>query len=174
MSGSCGFLSFSSVFCRFSGRLETTLYIHFTRRWVVSTRHSSAPRENEKRGRDRKERHSSLGGFVGVLGGRHRHGVEFVNKVGWSSWQSPLTYWAGPLWWSVYIGLTAVRRASVSGVGGVAAPATALPRQRTSAVGTARGKGRRISTRQIPHGSGEVSHTSQSLQYAYFKNIIED
>jgi hypothetical protein len=45
--GCCGFLSFSLVFCRFGGRLETTLYIHFIRRWVKSRRHSSASRENE-------------------------------------------------------------------------------------------------------------------------------
>jgi hypothetical protein len=52
--GSCGFLSFSLVFCKSGGRFGTTLYIHFTRRWVMSRRHSSAPRENEdekKRGR---------------------------------------------------------------------------------------------------------------------------
>jgi hypothetical protein len=46
--GSCGFLSFSSVFCKFGGRLGPTLYIHFTRRWVKSRRHSSALRENER------------------------------------------------------------------------------------------------------------------------------
>jgi hypothetical protein len=45
--GCCGFLSFSLVFCRFGGRLETTLYIHFTQRWVKSRRHSSALRRNE-------------------------------------------------------------------------------------------------------------------------------
>jgi hypothetical protein len=45
--GSCGFLSFSSVFCRFGGRLGPTLYIHFTRRWVKARRHSSALREGE-------------------------------------------------------------------------------------------------------------------------------
>jgi len=57
--GSCGFLSFSVVFCKFGGRLETTLYIHFTRRWVKARRHSSASRKNERRGRGEKERHSS-------------------------------------------------------------------------------------------------------------------
>jgi hypothetical protein len=31
----------------FGGRFEITLYIHFIRRWGKSTRHSSAPRENE-------------------------------------------------------------------------------------------------------------------------------
>jgi hypothetical protein len=45
--GSCGFLSFSSVFCRFGGRLKITLYIHFTQRWVKAKRHSSASREGE-------------------------------------------------------------------------------------------------------------------------------
>jgi hypothetical protein len=45
-------LSFSLVFCLLGGRLEITLYIHFTRRWVKSRRHSSAPRksEDEKKG----------------------------------------------------------------------------------------------------------------------------
>ncbi|MFZ8810724.1 MAG: hypothetical protein ACO2PN_21770, partial [Pyrobaculum sp.] len=42
------------VFCKFGSRLETTLYIHFTRRWVESTRHSSAPRENEDEKRAEK------------------------------------------------------------------------------------------------------------------------
>jgi hypothetical protein len=39
------------VFCKFGGRLGTTLYIHFTRRWVEARRHSSARREkkNEKK-----------------------------------------------------------------------------------------------------------------------------
>jgi len=45
--GSCGFLSFSSVFCGFGDRLGTTLYIHFTQRWVKARRHSSASREGE-------------------------------------------------------------------------------------------------------------------------------
>jgi hypothetical protein len=57
--GSCGFLSFSLVFCGLAGRLGTTLYIHFIRRWVETRRHSSAPREkkNEKKGGE--ARHSS-------------------------------------------------------------------------------------------------------------------
>jgi hypothetical protein len=45
--GSCGFLSFSSVFCRFGGRCEASLYIHLIRNWVKSRRHSSALRESE-------------------------------------------------------------------------------------------------------------------------------
>ena len=49
MFGCCGFLSFSSVFCRFGGRLGTTLYIHFIRRWVKARRHSSACREKKNR-----------------------------------------------------------------------------------------------------------------------------
>jgi hypothetical protein len=57
--GSCGFLSFSLVFCLLGGRLETTLYIHFIRNWVKSTRHSSASRENEDEKKGEKERHSS-------------------------------------------------------------------------------------------------------------------
>jgi hypothetical protein len=52
------------VFCKFGGRLETTLYIHFTRRWVKSTRHSSAPRENENEKKGKKERHSSQLGLA--------------------------------------------------------------------------------------------------------------
>jgi hypothetical protein len=71
--GCCGFLSFSSVFCKFGGRLETTLYIHFIRRWVKSRRHSSASREGEDEKKGGKVRHSSLSGFVGM-------GVGFVNR----------------------------------------------------------------------------------------------
>jgi len=43
----CGFLSFSLVFCKFGGRLEASLYIHFIGNWVKSRRHSSASREDE-------------------------------------------------------------------------------------------------------------------------------
>ncbi len=50
MVGCCGFLSFSLVFCKFGGRLETTLYIHFTRRWVEARRHSSALRRKKRGG----------------------------------------------------------------------------------------------------------------------------
>jgi hypothetical protein len=57
--GSCGFLSFSSVFCKFGGRLGTTLYIHFTWRWVKARRHSSALRESEDEKKAEKVRHSS-------------------------------------------------------------------------------------------------------------------
>ena len=59
MVGSCGFLSFSSVFCLLGGRFEASLYIHITRRWVKSTRHSSARREGEDEKKGGKERHSS-------------------------------------------------------------------------------------------------------------------
>jgi hypothetical protein len=62
--GCCGFLSFSLVFCRFGGRLETTLYIHFTRRWVKSTRHSSAHREDEDEEKGGEARRSSQLGLV--------------------------------------------------------------------------------------------------------------
>ncbi len=66
MVGCCGFLSFSLVFCRFGGRLETTLYIHFTRRWVKSRRHSSAYRENEDEKKGGKGTpFFAVGGFVG-------------------------------------------------------------------------------------------------------------
>ncbi len=57
--GFCGFLSFSLVFCRLGGRLETTLYIHFIRRWVKARRHSSVPREKKDEKKGGKERHSS-------------------------------------------------------------------------------------------------------------------
>ena len=57
--GCCGFLSFSLVFCKLGGRLETTLYIHFTRRWVEATRHSSALRRKKRERKGEKERHSS-------------------------------------------------------------------------------------------------------------------
>jgi hypothetical protein len=57
--GSCGFLSFSSVSCLLGGRLETTLYIHFIRSWVMSTRRSSASREGEDEKKGWKERRSS-------------------------------------------------------------------------------------------------------------------
>jgi hypothetical protein len=48
----CGFLSFSLVFCGLAGRLGTTLYIHFIRRWVKASRHSSTSRrkKNEEKG----------------------------------------------------------------------------------------------------------------------------
>jgi hypothetical protein len=67
--GCCGFLSFSLVFCRFGGRFEASLYIHFTRRWVISTRHSSASRKNEDEKKGGKVRHSSqLAVLWGVCG----------------------------------------------------------------------------------------------------------
>jgi len=56
--GSCGFLSFSLVFCLLGGRLGTTLYIHFIRRWVKARRHSSAPRE--KKNEKKAERYATL------------------------------------------------------------------------------------------------------------------
>jgi hypothetical protein len=60
--GSCGFLSFSLVFCLLGGRLETTLYIHFIRRRVEARRHSSALRKkNEKRKeREKAEKNAIL------------------------------------------------------------------------------------------------------------------
>jgi hypothetical protein len=62
--GSCGFLSFSSVFCKFGGRFEASLYIHFIWRWVKSRRHSSARRKNENEKKGGKERHSSQLGLA--------------------------------------------------------------------------------------------------------------
>ncbi len=65
MVGFCGFLSFSLVFCLLGGRFETTLYIHFTRRWVKSKRHSSAPRIS---GRGRKDGKGTPFFAVGLCG----------------------------------------------------------------------------------------------------------
>jgi hypothetical protein len=62
--GSCGFLSFSSVFCKFGGRLGTTLYIHFIRNWVKAKRHSSAPRRSGREKKGGKERRSSQLGLA--------------------------------------------------------------------------------------------------------------
>jgi hypothetical protein len=62
--GSCGFLSFSLVFCRFGGRLEASLYIHFIRNWVETRRRSSARRKNENEKKGWKERHSSQLGLT--------------------------------------------------------------------------------------------------------------
>jgi hypothetical protein len=73
--GCCGFLSFSLVFCLLGGRLGTTLYIHFIRRWVKSRRHSSALRRKKRERKGGKVRHSSqcrapdLGAYV-----------EFINR----------------------------------------------------------------------------------------------
>jgi len=68
MFGSYGFLSFSSVFCKFGGRFETTLYIHFIRNWVKTRCHSSAPREaeDEKKGGEGAP-FFAVGGFVGRM-----------------------------------------------------------------------------------------------------------
>jgi hypothetical protein len=57
--GCCGFLSFSLVFCLLGGWFEVSLYIHFTRRWVKSTRHSSALRKSGGEEKAEKVRHSS-------------------------------------------------------------------------------------------------------------------
>ncbi len=47
-----------SVFCRFGGWLETTFYIHFTRRWVEARRRSSASRE--KKDEEKAEKNAIL------------------------------------------------------------------------------------------------------------------
>jgi hypothetical protein len=47
--GSCGFLSFSSVFCLLGGWFETTLYIHFIRNWVKARRLLRRPAKAEER-----------------------------------------------------------------------------------------------------------------------------
>jgi len=75
MFGCCGFLSFSLVFCLLGGRLGPTLYIHFTRRWVESRRHSSAPRRKKIGRKGGKERHSSQCRASGL--GAY---VEFINR----------------------------------------------------------------------------------------------
>jgi hypothetical protein len=62
--GCCGFLSFSVVFCKFGGRFETTLYIHFIQRWVEARRHSSAPRKSGRKKKAGKTRHSSQLGLA--------------------------------------------------------------------------------------------------------------
>jgi hypothetical protein len=50
VSGCCGFLSFSLVFCLFGGRFETTLYIHFTRRWEkIDAPFFGAPKKEKRR-----------------------------------------------------------------------------------------------------------------------------
>jgi hypothetical protein len=59
MFGCCGFLSFSLVFCILGGRLEASLYIHFTRRWVETRRRSSAPRKNKNEKKGGEARRSS-------------------------------------------------------------------------------------------------------------------
>ncbi len=92
MVGCCGFLSFSLVFCLLGSRLGTTLYIHFTRRWVKSTRHSSASREKKNEEKGGKECHSSLGGFVG-------------------------RGWVCRLWWSVFRGAGSVASLGFLGCG---------------------------------------------------------
>jgi hypothetical protein len=70
--GSCGFLSFSSVFCKFSCRFEASLYIHFIRRWVGARRRSSARREKKKQEKSEEGApffavpSAGLGGVCGV------------------------------------------------------------------------------------------------------------
>jgi hypothetical protein len=65
--GSCVFLSFSLVFCLLGSRFEASLYIHFTQRWVKSTRRSSARRgsEDEKKSAERNAVLRSAGFEVG-------------------------------------------------------------------------------------------------------------
>jgi hypothetical protein len=106
--GCCGFLSFSLVFCKFGGRFETTLYIHFIRNWVKSRRHSSALRRNEDEKKGGKERHSSqcrtlgsalLWGF-GVVGGECRGG----------GWVLAATAGSALLRWALLNGVVALPR----------------------------------------------------------------
>ena len=68
MFGCCGFLSFSLVFCKFGGRCEASLYIHFIRGWMKARRHSSASRRKKRGGDAEKVRHSSLGGCGAGVG----------------------------------------------------------------------------------------------------------
>jgi hypothetical protein len=69
------FLSFSLVFCRLGGRLGPTLYIHFTRRWVISMRRSSALRESEYE--KKAERYAILRSAERRAWGAY---VEFINR----------------------------------------------------------------------------------------------
>ncbi len=121
MFGCCGFLSFSLVFCLLGGRFETALYIHFTRRWVISTRHSSALRRKKRGGRGGKSTSffavpsAGLGGVCGVY-----QQVCPVDGL-------RLAYdWTSPLWRRAYTAsLTAARHhVSVPGVGVDTAPFT--------------------------------------------------
>jgi len=70
--GCCGFLSFSLVFCKFGGRLETTLYIHFIRNWVKARRHSSARREDEKKAKKNAILRNAERRVCGVVGAPRR------------------------------------------------------------------------------------------------------
>jgi hypothetical protein len=74
--GFCGFLSFSLVFCLLGGRLGTTLYIHSTRRWVKSRRHSSALRESEDE-KKRRKKYAILRSAERRAWGAY---VEFINR----------------------------------------------------------------------------------------------
>ncbi len=116
MFGCCEFLSFSLVFCRFGGRLGTTLYIHFIWRWVEATRRSSAPRENE----DEKKAKKSAILRSWALWGR------FVNRPVQLTTSASFMYWTSPLWRRAYtVSRTAARHhVSVPGMSGAAAPLT--------------------------------------------------
>jgi len=119
MVGCGGFLSFSLVFCRFGGRLETTLYIHFTRRWVETRRHSSAPRESEDE--KKAEKRAVLRSWRFCRGRICQRGGPVQLTTSASH-----TYWTSPLSRSAYTAsLTAARhQVSVPGVGGATAPFT--------------------------------------------------
>ena len=78
------FLSFSLVFCLLGSRFEASLYIHFTRRWVKSTRHSSARRKNKN------EKSGEGAPFFAVLC------VEFVSRPVQLTTSASHTYWTSP------------------------------------------------------------------------------
>ncbi len=118
MFSCCGFLSFSLVFCRLGGRLETTLYIHFTRRWVGEAPFFGASR------RRRRE----ITGKNAILRSWRLCGayVEFINRPVQLTTSASHTYWTSPFWRRAYTAsLTAARhQVSVPGVGGTTTPFT--------------------------------------------------
>jgi hypothetical protein len=148
MLGCCGFLSFSWVFCLLGGRLETTLYIHFTRRWVKARRHSSARRK----GKDEKraEKNAILRSWRFCRGRVCRQGgpVQLTTSASRTYWTSPLsrnTYTAS------LTAATAIHHVSVPGVGGATTPFT------TSTAPTSANSLRRLRLRvrrSMPHCRG--------------------
>jgi hypothetical protein len=88
-------LSFSLVvFCLLGGRLETALYIHFTRRWVKSTRHSSAHQKSGKGTKSGNQRHSSQ---LAVLWGRFANRtVQLTDSASPGPAPSRVAYTASP------------------------------------------------------------------------------
>jgi len=109
------------VFCLLGGWFETTLYIHFTRRWVKSRRHSSAPRESEDE--KKAEKRAVLRSWRFCRGRVCQRGgpVQLTTSAS-------RTYWASPLSRNAYTAsltaATARHQESVPGVGGATTPLT--------------------------------------------------